>query len=144
MFLCKQKMAYEMRISDWSSDVCSSDLADLLRVDHLEHRGAVVVVDLAQLGDHRGGDVKAARLQHQRHHGEARQQVVRRLLGRLPEAVVGRQVAVGEAESRQPLGQQQVVPAFLQNGRTTCWESVGSSVLNFVVAGSLKKNKNNY
>src|SRR3546814_7714700 len=26
-FLCKQKTAYEMRISDWSSDVCSSDLA---------------------------------------------------------------------------------------------------------------------
>src|SRR3546814_2376722 len=29
MFMCfffKQKTAYEMRISDWSSDVCSSDL----------------------------------------------------------------------------------------------------------------------
>src|SRR3546814_7958033 len=25
-FLCKQKAAYEVRISDWSSDVCSSDL----------------------------------------------------------------------------------------------------------------------
>src|SRR3546814_16922325 len=23
---CKQKMSYELRISDWSSDVCSSDL----------------------------------------------------------------------------------------------------------------------
>src|SRR3546814_10441818 len=28
LFFCfKQKTAYEMRISDWSSDVCSSDLA---------------------------------------------------------------------------------------------------------------------
>src|SRR3546814_16511101 len=27
-FFCKQKTAYEMRISDWSSDVCSSDLLD--------------------------------------------------------------------------------------------------------------------
>src|SRR3546814_2933745 len=26
MFLFKQKTAYEVRISDWSSDVCSSDL----------------------------------------------------------------------------------------------------------------------
>src|SRR3546814_7321960 len=25
-FFCKQKTAYEMLISDWSSDVCSSDL----------------------------------------------------------------------------------------------------------------------
>src|SRR3546814_9904549 len=32
---CKQKTAYEMRISDWSSDVCSSDLglAGVIKVD---------------------------------------------------------------------------------------------------------------
>src|SRR3546814_3110841 len=29
VFCFKQKTAYEMRISDWSSDVCSSDLADM-------------------------------------------------------------------------------------------------------------------
>src|SRR3546814_9500297 len=29
-FLFKQKTAYEMRISDWSSDVCSSDLTKLV------------------------------------------------------------------------------------------------------------------
>src|SRR3546814_2451164 len=28
VFFFKQKSAYEVRISDWSSDVCSSDLAD--------------------------------------------------------------------------------------------------------------------
>src|SRR3546814_10931462 len=28
VFFFKQKTAYEMRISDWSSDVCSSDLYD--------------------------------------------------------------------------------------------------------------------
>src|SRR3546814_10193026 len=28
MVFFKQKTAYEMRISDWSSDVCSSDLGD--------------------------------------------------------------------------------------------------------------------
>src|SRR3546814_5877789 len=48
-FFFKQKTAYEMRISDWSSDVCSSDL-------HAEHhlvghrRGVVVLVGDA---DHR-------------------------------------------------------------------------------------------
>src|SRR3546814_17857118 len=30
-FFFKQKTAYEMRISDWSSDVCSSDLAGIKR-----------------------------------------------------------------------------------------------------------------
>src|SRR3546814_1116231 len=37
-FFFKQKTAYEMRISDWSSDVCSSDLG--LRLD--DHREAAV------------------------------------------------------------------------------------------------------
>src|SRR3546814_4258495 len=32
VFFFKQKTAYEMRISDWSSDVCSSDLSGLLVV----------------------------------------------------------------------------------------------------------------
>src|SRR3546814_4068311 len=31
VFFFKQKTAYEMRISDWSSDVCSSDLGKWLR-----------------------------------------------------------------------------------------------------------------
>src|SRR3546814_1136019 len=32
-FFFKQKTAYEMRISDWSSDVCSSDLAEQIGHD---------------------------------------------------------------------------------------------------------------
>src|SRR3546814_2713912 len=32
-FFFKQKTAYEMRISDWSSDVCSSDLVQEALVD---------------------------------------------------------------------------------------------------------------
>src|SRR3546814_2839637 len=46
-FLFKQKTADEMRISDWSSDVCSSDL---LVGDFLGHVGFVV------LGQHLLGD----------------------------------------------------------------------------------------
>src|SRR3546814_5354056 len=33
-FFFKQKTAYEMRISDWSSDVCSSDLTAWLKAHH--------------------------------------------------------------------------------------------------------------
>src|SRR3546814_10072561 len=54
VFFFKQKTAYEMRISDWSSDVCSSDLSALLKVFNggLEARqgvggvGRVVEVDV--------------------------------------------------------------------------------------------------
>src|SRR3546814_1151807 len=40
-FFFKQKTAYEMRISDWSSDVCSSDLigsASRKRMGEKQHR----------------------------------------------------------------------------------------------------------
>src|SRR3546814_5430469 len=35
-FFFEQKTAYEMRISDWSSDVCSSDLLDMVQLSGLE------------------------------------------------------------------------------------------------------------
>src|SRR3546814_4584548 len=37
IFFFKQKTAYEMRISDWSSDVCSSDL----EVQRCRNRGVI-------------------------------------------------------------------------------------------------------
>src|SRR3546814_9834292 len=39
-FFFKQKTAYEMRISDWSSDVCSSDLSSTLGIAVDDSRGA--------------------------------------------------------------------------------------------------------
>src|SRR3546814_1149154 len=47
-FFFKQMTAYEMRISDWSSDVCSSDLRrDILRL------GQILPIFLRHLGTHR-------------------------------------------------------------------------------------------
>src|SRR3546814_8531212 len=41
-FFFKQKTAYEMRISDWSSDVCSSDLAAVDLMDQAtQHNGSL-------------------------------------------------------------------------------------------------------
>src|SRR3546814_961859 len=52
-FFFKQKTAYEMRISDWSSDVCSSDLLLQCVQDGLRVAGNL---DLAPLGaDHAVG-----------------------------------------------------------------------------------------
>src|SRR3546814_8322276 len=41
-FFFKQKTAYEMRISDWSSDVCSSDLHRRVALHRLLHLDADV------------------------------------------------------------------------------------------------------
>src|SRR3546814_10436249 len=41
VFCFKQKTAYEMRISDWSSDVCSSDLVTGRSVEDLDHVGQI-------------------------------------------------------------------------------------------------------
>src|SRR3546814_2693478 len=47
-FFFKQKTAYEMRISDWSSDVCSSDLVEQLEIIEAQHvhqpRGASLIL----------------------------------------------------------------------------------------------------
>src|SRR3546814_15258756 len=43
LFFFKQKTAYEVRISDWSSDVCSSDLGR--QADVQDHQGDRAVID---------------------------------------------------------------------------------------------------
>src|SRR3546814_7262593 len=58
-FFFKQKTAYEMRISDWSSDVCSSDLASAGQAahgqlgHHLRRRGPLhtgILSDAKEIG----------------------------------------------------------------------------------------------
>src|SRR3546814_10310407 len=45
MFFFKQKTAYEMRISDWSSDVCSSDLTPVVYfAAYTQHTGSGVAI----------------------------------------------------------------------------------------------------
>src|SRR3546814_144981 len=58
---CKQKTPYEMRISDWSSDVCSSDLAARYRAligrltvefrQQAQQHAVVPLVELEQMRD---------------------------------------------------------------------------------------------
>src|SRR3546814_7469577 len=60
-FFFKQKTAYEMRISDWSSDVCSSDLTPLSPLYQPRRR----------LG-RGGGDGEGAAGTERRHQGVAR------------------------------------------------------------------------
>src|SRR3546814_2084586 len=46
-FFFKQKTAYEMRISDWSSDVCSSDLTKSPNVKMKQNSAAITSPTLA-------------------------------------------------------------------------------------------------
>src|SRR3546814_7052003 len=48
IFFFKQKTAYEMRISDWSSDVCSSDLGSRVQTVALGDRLVGVGIDLGE------------------------------------------------------------------------------------------------
>src|SRR3546814_2510723 len=73
-FFFKQKTAYEMRISDWSSDVCSSDLTGKTagpaggggkqgrrrRVHRHADRGARPARRLYAAAGHRGGPYRHA------------------------------------------------------------------------------------
>src|SRR3546814_3418089 len=55
VFFFKQKTAYDMRISDWSSDVCSSDLLD----GNVEAAGRLVHEYEARLGHQVARDLQA-------------------------------------------------------------------------------------
>src|SRR3546814_2605996 len=51
-FLFKQKTAYEMRISDWSSDVCSSDLGSTGKPKGVLHTTGGYMVFAAMTHEH--------------------------------------------------------------------------------------------
>src|SRR3546814_2851584 len=55
LFFFKQKTAYEMRISDWSSDVCSSDLTSgdtpEVALDDAERRHAAGLMRINHVGE---------------------------------------------------------------------------------------------
>src|SRR3546814_12595182 len=54
VFFFKQKTAYEMRISDWSSDVCSSDLVSIVRYTAVQDVGRAIHADYVE-GQIQGG-----------------------------------------------------------------------------------------
>src|SRR3546814_1274644 len=76
IFLFKQKTAYEMRISDWSSDVCSSDLpgCPLLLPGGRRHRA---VRALGRRQDHAGEYAGRPAAPDARPHRAARTDAVR-------------------------------------------------------------------
>src|SRR3546814_7078358 len=85
-FFFKQKTAYEMRISDWSSDVCSSDLLNLTAVRYLveglhRHIRQMLAQELEQRPAH----------ERRRNHSKSRAICEQRLGGRSEERRVGKE-----------------------------------------------------
>src|SRR3546814_7241073 len=79
-FFFKQKTAYEMRISDWSSDVCSSDLVhhrQKARGEEETHR-IVAIPPLGQRILHPGKGAVAARAEQADRDGQIVDQVQHR------------------------------------------------------------------
>src|SRR3546814_7139969 len=65
-FFFKQKTAYEMRISDWSSDVCSSDLDDLLVFFEQDDNTQAIAMHMEDLKDGRAFAEVAKRVSKQK------------------------------------------------------------------------------
>src|SRR3546814_4587891 len=62
VFFFKQKTAYEMRISDWSSDVCSSDLS-VAEMAEAQAKGAALLAELHAVRDAAAFDADAVETQ---------------------------------------------------------------------------------
>src|SRR3546814_14548958 len=109
LFFFKQKTAYEMRISDWSSDVCSSDLEHHAR--HLRQplgrRHGARMVDRRQ--------VAQPRLAEQGHVDRE---------GERAQAAVGADVARGLFATDMLLARRERQHEATQIGRASCRERV--------------------
>src|SRR3546814_5988024 len=98
-FFFKQKTAYEMRISDWSPDVCSSDLALARPLG----RGGLQVVDRAAAGagapPREPGDDDLLRALHEDHRLDAPVDVRQEAIQRGGLGLVAREI--GRASGRE-------------------------------------------
>src|SRR3546814_8797114 len=109
-FFFKQKTAYEMRISDWSSDVCSSDLGGAVFCD-FAFIGFPHTDDAARLAARRPDQNHASAIQHAKR-DEARFSVVGALIaprhhraGEHPPRISEYQPANGMAARRESVCQ---------------------------------------
>src|SRR3546814_8877609 len=96
-FFFKQKTAYEMRISDWSSDVCSSDLS---------RQRAWWMLALSAEQVHQQGHGERACRYRTRHHARPCQRVGFSPGRKLPHfgcKLIGRDVPAIEARTQQPV-----------------------------------------
>src|SRR3546814_15473936 len=91
-FFFKQKTAYEMRISDWSSDVCSSDLAP--PIDRHRRGPRYVAIE-----DRRAHATRAVTL----HPAVRREREAGKLLAEILDHVVALELAVDEHVEPDPL-----------------------------------------
>src|SRR3546814_16141367 len=78
LFVFKQKTAYELRISDWSSDVCSSDLDFEARRGreikaHCDHLGIVEIAPVAKVAHEHVEPPRPEPAQHRKVDGMRRQ-----------------------------------------------------------------------
>src|SRR3546814_9356620 len=101
-FFFKQKTAYEMRISDWSSDVCSSDLRAFGRSDRTE-RGILPAARLGGTDRHRGNRAKRDVARISVHAGPLRGRPFRRLAARDGRRAWRRRADLGPADRKSTL-----------------------------------------
>src|SRR3546814_6624009 len=104
-FFFKQKTAYELRISDWSSDVCSSDL-----IHRLQQRAGRARQDRRRRGCRRGIG---------RHHGREGRRACRRARAAGEYAWLGREVPRNDGGTEKGQGLMLAAPARPERSRGT-------------------------
>src|SRR3546814_20191552 len=133
-FFFKQKTAYDMRISDWSSDVCSSDLArsdEQQRGEH-GHDAQMLIAGRIEPEERRRRDEPHPALRRQREreqHEDQEQKAARRADGdrqaRTPSNQTARRRA-GEQRIVQHLviGIEELEEPQQQKGKASWWKRV--------------------
>src|SRR3546814_12645780 len=140
-FFFKQKTAYEMRISDWSSDVCSSDLlrSILLGSDDLDQLPIVDEDDLYPMRKMCRQNLRSKLVDRDPWPVEIMEAAIRRTVI-LPERLGMRivDVEILFIDVQTPRCNEEFEISFSEIGRASCRERVCQYVSIWVVAVSLK------
>src|SRR3546814_19501247 len=130
-FFVRQKTAYEMRISDWSSDVCSSDLPNICREPLAPECGEVAVkIVECRVERHHLHPERLGTPRQRRQRRRARRIVVARDLKAFESgrAQAGSEVRGGKSgdrrHNRHPLATRQTRRANLRGSGLKIWLSL--------------------
>src|SRR3546814_5792744 len=117
-FFFKQKTAYEMRISDWSSDVCSSDLPPIAAGDELERARGDFLARFGNSDDDARTPAAMAGFERLAHYGRVAGAVESIVSAAVGQGHQMRNDIVGDLLRVNEMGHAELAPPFFSLGRS--------------------------
>ena len=91
------------------------DMGNLIAMDNLQYIGALGVFGGPQFLDHHGRDIQTARLEYKWYNCQSRTEIVRRVVRRFPQSIMGGKIAVSRVEFLKACGEETEMSRFVRS-----------------------------